>query len=462
MKIRPRLVIAGTGSGVGKTTVTLGLMAALSRRKRTVQGFKVGPDYLDPSYHTAITGRPSRNLDTWMMEPDRMREVFLRGSDGADLSVIEGVMGLYDGKDSRSDEGSAADIAVRLKCPVILVIAIDNMARSAAAVVMGFMQLNREVQIAGVVVNGAGSEGHYRLVKAAIEQTCRIPVVGWLSRDESLRIPERHLGLIPAVERGELHPLFDALADAIEKTVDLDRIEALAHPAPSLETPASRLFAAAVKEKGPRPLIAVARDAAFNFYYPENLELLTQMGADLLMFRPLDGEEVPAEADGLMIGGGFPEEFLQRLAQAEGVKASFRKHIKNGLPTYAECGGYMYLCNEIRTQTGEAYPMVGVIPAAVQMKSHLVALGYRQVRALRDTILLKKGETARGHEYHYSALCRPAFETPYESEGGWGRAREGYATENLLASYTHLHFASNPSMVRRWIDICRQYRVKRA
>ncbi|MFC4077808.1 cobyrinate a,c-diamide synthase [Salinithrix halophila] len=462
-KKRPRLVIAGTGSGVGKTTVTLGLMAAFARRLKAVQGFKIGPDYIDPSYHTVVTGRPSRNLDTWMMPPEHMKEIFLRGSAGADLSLIEGVMGMYDGKDPLSDEGSTADIAIRLESPVILVVNIHSMARSAAAVVLGYQRFTPRVRVAGVIVNRAGSEGHYRLAKAAIEQECGIPVVGWLKRDEGLAIPERHLGLVPAMERGELDPLFETLADSVEKTVDLEALLGLAEEAPLLEEGSQSLFEPRqVSTEEAPPVIAVARDAAFNFYYPENFDLLQLYGAELRFFRPLEGEEVPEDADGLMIGGGFPEEFTDRLAREERVKESVRNAIKKGLPTFAECGGYMYLCEKLVTAKGKEYPMVGVIPATVQMKGRLAALGYREVRALSDTILLEKGETARGHEFHYSSLTHHQPHPPfaYESQGRRGLHSEGFAKENLLAGYTHLHFASNPLMVKRWLELCRRSRRK--
>ncbi|MDN4594552.1 cobyrinate a,c-diamide synthase [Polycladomyces subterraneus] len=460
---RPRIVIAGTGSGVGKTTITLGLMAAFRRRNMTVQGFKTGPDYIDPTYHTAVTGRSSRNLDVWMMPRNRVREIFLRGSEGADLSIVEGVMGLYDGKDPLSDTGSTADIAILLQSPVVLVVDIHSMARSVAAIVMGFQQLNPEVAIRGVIVNKAGSEGHYRLAKAAIEQECGIPVFGWLPRDAELNIPERHLGLIPAVERGELQPLFEQLADVIEQGVDLDALISVADEAPALAWPEERLFVPVAASEGRRPVIAVARDAAFHFYYPENLELLTLAGADLRFFSPLAGEPVPEEADGLMIGGGFPEEFVSELAQEEDVKDSIRRKIAEGLPTFAECGGYMYLCEAIIDRAGREHPMVGVIPAKVTMRDRLAALGYREVTALSDSVLLEKGEKARGHEFHYSALTPETEDYPraYACEGRFGTRLEGYVKGNVLAGYVHLHFASHPEMVRRWLLICREYGKRR-
>ena len=294
-----RIVIAGTNSGAGKTTVTLGLMAALRRLGLTVQGFKVGPDYIDPSYHTALTGRPSRNLDTWMLAPHVVRELFQRGSQGADISVIEGVMGMYDGKDPLSNTGSTAEVSQLLQAPVLLVVNVSSMARSAAAVVLGFQQLEPQVRIAGVIANRVGSKGHYELVKAAIEQVCGVPVVGYLSKQETLQIPERHLGLVPALERGEMAGLFAALADAVEATVDIDRILDIAGQAAPLPAPEPTLFAGSKRE--PMVTIAIARDLAFNFYYPENLELLEWYGARLVTFRPLDGESVPDDADGVYI-----------------------------------------------------------------------------------------------------------------------------------------------------------------
>lgn len=457
------MVIAGSGSGAGKTTVTLGLMAAFKKRGLAVQGFKAGPDYIDPSYHTAVTGRPSRNLDTWMLPPDRMREIFLNGSRGADLSIIEGVMGLYDGKDPLSDRGSTAEISILLQSPVILVVNIHSMARSAAAVVKGFQLLNPRVPIAGVIANRAGSEGHFRLVQAAIEQECGIPVLGWLARDPSIDIPERHLGLVPAIERGEIDPLFERLKEAVERGVDLDRLEEIAAQAPKLHPPADRIFIAQKAENEPSVTIAVARDAAFNFYYPENLELLEQCGARLLFFSPLEGEPVSEDADGLYVGGGFPEEFVRELSADDRVKDSFRQKIVAGLPTFAECGGYMYLSRAIIDREGNSHPMVGVIPAVVQMKDRLAALGYREVEAVSDNLLLRRGEKARGHEFHYSTLTAQTEHYPpaYESSGRRGKHQEGYAREHLLAGYTHLHFASNPAMVKRWIAACKDYGEKR-
>jgi cobyrinic acid a,c-diamide synthase len=451
-----RIVIAGTGSGVGKTTLTIGLMAALKRRGLAVQGFKCGPDYIDPSYHTAVTGRVSRNLDSWMLKHDVVKEILVRGSRGADISVIEGVMGFYDGKRPETNEGSTAEISVLTESPVLLVVNCKSMARSAAAIVKGFQTLSDEVRIVGVIANQVGSEGHYQLVKTAIEQECCVPVVGYMKREEEISIPERHLGLIPSLERGELDGFFEKLADLVEKTVSVERVLELAS-APALEVEPI-LFSGDAVEKKVR--IAVARDAAFNFYYPENLELLESNGAELVYFSPLAGEVVPTHVDGLYIGGGFPEEFADQLAKLVNVKDSVRSAVLTGVPTLAECGGYMYLTDEIVTTEGESYPMVGVISGTVKMQKQLAALGYREVTGRMGNFLLLEGEVAKGHEFHYSTFSTSEQQpAAYRTKGLRGEKEEGFVRENVVAGYTHLHFASNPKIVRTWIEKCLEVRA---
>ncbi|WJQ82873.1 cobyrinate a,c-diamide synthase [Brevibacillus brevis] len=446
-----RIVIAGTGSGAGKTTVTIGLMAALKRKGHTVQGFKCGPDYIDPTYHTAVTGRASRNLDSFMLEHEIVKEIFVRGSEGADISIIEGVMGMYDGKEATSDKGSTAEISILTGSPVLLVVNCQSMARSAAAIVKGFQLLNPQARIVGVIANKVGSEGHHKIVKAAIEQECGIPVVGYLKRENELEIPERHLGLVPSVERGELTPLFEKLADLIAETVDLEQIWELAKAEPLQAEPA--LFAP--RKASANVTIAVAKDPAFHFYYPENLELLEAYGAKLAFFSPLAGEGVPEDADGLYIGGGFPEEFAAELSQNEAVKQSIRSAITKGLPTLAECGGYMFLTEAIVTTDGDSYPMVGLIPGKVTMQKKLAALGYREVRGKEGNFLIGTEEQAKGHEFHYSTYASDQeLPAAYETKGLRGTKPEGYVQENLVAGYTHLHFGSNPDLVERWLSRC--------
>lgn len=507
-----RILIAGTGSGSGKTTAALGIMAALRRRGKAVQGFKCGPDYIDPGYHTAITDRISRNLDSWMMSPMGVREIYVRGSQGADISVIEGVMGFYDGKDPTSHTGSTAEISQLLECPVVLVVDCSGMGRSAAAIVQGFQRFADDIRIAGVIANRVGSEGHYGIVRAAIEQECGIPALGWLRRDDAVALPERHLGLIPALARGELQPLFERLADLAESGIDLDGLLALAESPPVLaertifpqQVPASppspqpgalrrpepgasqtEQSAAPVLSLRPpgaepshaprfepadrasaqrNPLrIAIAKDAAFHFYYPENLELLEAYGAECVYFSPLAGEEVPQDASGLYIGGGFPEEYAPILSRQEPPKRSIRDAVLSGMPTLAECGGYMYLTNEIRTRDGGKYPMIGLIPGSTVMKDRLQSFGYREIHGMERNFLFGQGETARGHEFHYSVV-EPDEEWPpaYWVKGRKGEHAEGYMSGSLVAGFSHIHFASNPRLAARWLECCREYAQRKS
>ncbi|MDA8351847.1 MAG: cobyrinate a,c-diamide synthase [Firmicutes bacterium] len=457
----PRLIVAGTGSGVGKTTVTLGLLAAMKRRGIAVQAYKAGPDYIDPGFHSAVTGRSSRNLDSWMLGKDGMREVFLRGASKAEVCVVEGVMGLFDGEAPDRNDGSTAEIAAELNTPVVLVTDASGAARSAAAVVRGFQVFDPAVEIGGVILNRVGSEGHAQMLKTAIEQECDIPVLGALPWDESRLLPERHLGLIPAWEQGQRNRWLKQVTDQVESHIDLDRLLSLARQKTPVSMPeACRYPCPRRDEQG--PVIAVAKDEAFHFYYEENLELLRYYGAHLHMFSPLQGEDLPEAIDGLYLGGGFPEEFAERLSRQTRLMDFLRDRIQSGLPTYAEGGGFMFLCDSLTDRHGERYAMAGVIPAQVEMSSRLAAMGYREVCAKRDSLLLAKGETARGHEFHYSRLSTPReWEPLYSSRGSFGSGGEGYGHDRLLASYTHLHFLSQPSMARRWVEICRAYKRER-
>ncbi|MEK5332460.1 cobyrinate a,c-diamide synthase [Lysinibacillus sp. FSL W8-0992] len=449
-----RFVLAGTGSGVGKTTFTIGLMKALQEKGKVVQGFKCGPDYIDPSYHTAVTGRVSRNIDSWMFSHDAVRDIVARASMDADVSIIEGVMGFYDGKSPLSDEGSAADISVVTESPVILIVNCASMARSVAAVVKGFQLLSDQPNIVGVIANQVGSVGHYEIAKAAIEQECGIPVIGYLKRETGIDIPSRHLGLIPAIERGELDSFFDKLGALMAETIDLDLLLSLTK-APVLEE-TGQLFA---EQPAKNICIAVAKDAAFNFYYEENLALLRAKGATLQFFSPLANEPVPAEADGLYIGGGFPEEFADTLAKNTDVKTSIREAIAKGLPTLAECGGFMYLTEAITNSQGERHEMLGVIPGEVAMQTKLAALGYREIFGTTSNFLIGKDEQAKGHEFHYSSYSGTHDTPAYETKGRFGNKEEGYQTGNLVAGYTHFHFVSNPKLVENWLTACKKVKT---
>jgi len=452
-----RLVIGGTGSGVGKTTLTIGLMAALQQKGWKVQGFKCGPDYIDPTYHTAVTGRKSRNLDSWMLDHEIVRDIYARASADADISIIEGVMGFYDGKNPLHNQGSTAEISILTESPVLLVVNCAAMARSAAAIVKGFQLLSEEPNIVGVIANRVGSESHYKLVKAAIEQECGIPVVGYLKKESGIEIPERHLGLVPSIERGELEPFFQQLGELVSATIDLDQIMSLAETS-TIEPFASSIFTPKSKETKVR--IAVAKDAAFNFYYQENIELLEANGVECIYFSPLQGECLPADVDGLYLGGGFPEEYAADLASHENVRLSIKQGILEGLPTLAECGGFMYLTESIQTRSGEVYPMVGIIPGQVKMQSKLAALGYREITGESGNFLLSGEEQAKGHEFHYSTF-ESAGDQPfaYQTKGMRGMKKEGYMKGNLIAGYTHFHFASCPSIVDRWVQACQEWKA---
>jgi cobyrinic acid a,c-diamide synthase len=445
-----RIVIAGTESGVGKTTITIGLMAALKQKGYIVQGFKCGPDYIDPTYHTAVTGRPSRNLDSWMVGHEAVQAICAKGCEGADIAIIEGVMGMFDGKRPTTNEGTTAEISVLTNSPVLLVVDCAGMARSAAAVVRGFQTFDERVRIAGVIANRVGSEGHFRLVKTAIEQECGIPVIGFLTKEDALNIPERHLGLIPSIERGELDHFFAELGERIAKTVDLNALLELAE-APALNVPRSYFDV----NKSYDVRIAVAKDAAFHFYYPENLEMLQAYGAELVFFSPLAGETLPDGVHGLYIGGGFPEEFAKQLSEQQSVKQSIKAAIESGLPTLAECGGFMFLTEAIETTDGAHYDMVGVIPGRIVMHPKLVALGYREVKGEPGNFLLPEGLRARGHEFHYSTYeTRGEIPFAYETTGLRGTKKDGYQHQNLIAGYVHFHFASCPPMVENWLTKC--------
>jgi cobyrinic acid a,c-diamide synthase len=456
--IARRIVIAGTGSGVGKTTVTIGLMSALKKVGLTVQGFKCGPDYIDPSYHTAVTNRTSRNLDSWMLTKDRVLDIFTHGSQGSDIAIIEGVMGFFDGKNPETNEGSTAEISLITKSPVLLVVNCESMARSAAAIVKGFQLFAEGPRIVAVIANKVGSEGHFQLVKKAIEQECHVPVIGYLKRELDIEIPERHLGLIPSMERGELDPYFDKLGELVNESVDIEKLLELAVARPLKVNRESSIF---VKKKEPVVKIAVAKDSAFNFYYPENLEIMEAKGMEIVYFSPLADEELPKDVDGLYIGGGFPEEFAHDLASNEKAKHSVKEAIENGLPTLAECGGFMYLTESIETTEMQKYEMAGVIPGRVQMQSRLAALGYREISGQNANFILENTR-ARGHEFHYSTFLAAEEEVPYayETTGMRGVSKEGFLLHNLVAGYTHFHFASCPEMVENWIKKCLENRGK--
>ncbi|TDA69449.1 MAG: cobyrinate a,c-diamide synthase [Clostridia bacterium] len=439
----PRLVIAATHSSAGKTTTTMGLMAALRQQGCTVQGFKVGPDYLDPAYHAEITGRPSHNLDTWMLGEARVLEIFARACRGADIALIEGVMGLYDGH-GRDGRGSTAEVAELLAAPVILLVDCHGLGASAAAMVLGYQRYDPRVRLAGVICNRVSGQKHYRLVKDAIEAATGLPVLGYLPWERELQVPERHLGLVARPEGSPLKPLRDKLAAILAETVDWTGLLATAQSAPAVETEATVVPPLC----SPPVKVALARDAAFHFYYQDALELLTSLGAELVPFSPLADRELPAGTRGVILGGGFPEMFLPELAANASMRRSLARAAAQGLPVYAECGGLMYLCREV-----DGYPMVGVVPARVEMTVRLQGFGYTRARSLADNPICQAGQEVWGHAFHYSRLNPESPEFPWAWEADGGR-REGFVAGNVLASYLHLHWGANPEWAGSFLRRC--------
>jgi cobyrinic acid a,c-diamide synthase len=449
------LVIAGTQSGVGKTTVTLGLLAALRRRGLVVQPFKVGPDFIDPGHHSRAAGRVSRNLDGWMLSREANLALFRRQACQADVAVVEGVMGLFDGYDGASEAGSTAQMAKWLHLPVLLVVDARAMARSAAALVHGFADFDPDLSLAGVLFNRIGSPTHLEYLQQAMASLQGVRCFGGLPRDRELAIPERHLGLSTT----EDHPLEEAylhhLADWLEHHLDL---EGLLEALPRLllpEEPAPAPPAATVR-------LGVAKDRAFCFYYPENLELLAAAGAELVFFSPLNDRELPADLHGIYLGGGYPELAAERLAANAGLRDALKERAAGGLPIYAECGGLMYLAREIRDLEGRAHAMAGVLPFTVRMLPRLKALGYREITLTAPGLLGPAETRARGHEFHYSEIVgepdgvsRLYRLTPRR---GGAAMSEGYCQNHVLASYVHLHFGSNPEVARSLVASCRAYK----
>ena len=447
-----RLLIGAPASGNGKTTITLALMALLTSQGKRVQGFKVGPDYIDPSFHHLVTGRPSYNLDIWMGGEADVRRTFLRHSRDADISIIEGVMGLLDGVSSDANWGSSAHVAEVLDCPVLLVLDVHAMARSAAAVVKGFQVLAGNATIAGVILNRVGSARHGAMVRWAIEQETGVPVLGFLQHDESVLLPERHLGLVTAEEtREDSRRKLDVAGRLLGEHLDLDRLwrVAMADEHPELVD----VSVPRVSRSGKRPHVAIAFDRAFNFYYPANLDLLTAMGAELLWFRPTLGERIPAGATHLYLGGGFPEEYVEDLVQHSGMMRDMRDRIvADGLPTLAECGGYMFLGEAIWVH-GQRFPMAGAIPMETEMTPSLQELGYRELTVLSDGVF-PSGSQFRGHAYHHSKIRRASgLVSAYAvSSARATMAPEGHSSPTLVAGYSHLYFPSAPDAVRAWLE----------
>jgi cobyrinic acid a,c-diamide synthase len=444
-------MIAGTNSGVGKTTVTLGIMSALVKKGMMVQGFKSGPDYIDPSHHNRVTGNASRNLDTWIMGNGICQELFERSAIKADISVIEGVMGLYDGSIDSTDLGSSAHLAKVLKAPVILVINAKGMAQSAGAMVLGYKEYDKDINLAGVIVNNVASQNHYDYIKKSIEETCSIPVLGYLQRNKEVTIPERHLGLIPSAENKSPSILYEILGKMVLETIDIDELLKVARSADDFPNYKKTIF-----QKNNRNFdvqIALAKDEAFCFYYQDDIELFESLGAKIRYFSPLADKRIPDDVDAIFIGGGFPELYAERLMMNKSMRNAILDAASQGTVIYGECGGMMYLLEKIIDTEGRPSKMCGVLEGTSRMENKRQGLGYVSVNALCDNPLCKKGDTFRAHEFHWSRLSDIPEETVYAYEkrksNGKRCGLDGiYSKDNIIASYTHVHFSSNPELAR--------------
>jgi cobyrinic acid a,c-diamide synthase len=457
---KPRIVVAGTASDCGKTTVATGLMGALVKKGIAVQGFKVGPDYLDPSYHSRVTGRPSRNLDTWLMGEHGVCETFRKATLDADMAVIEGVMGLFDGSASTSDEQTTAEIARLLKSPAILVVDAHAVGRSVAAQVLGFSRMARGFEIKGVILNRIGSERHFLLCKEAIEHETSISVIGHLRFDKELELPSRHLGLHSATK--EVDDKIQMISKFVEESTDLDSIRSIATEAPEVNLMdvndgENDQLRSEPASNGIR--IGVALDESFSFYYEDNLDELRRLGANIRFFSPIHDRELP-EVDLIYIGGGYPEINAELLEKNNSMRHEIHKSFEDGMPIYAECGGLMYLGRETTSVDGKRHKMAGVFDLDTKMTQRL-RLGYTEMESVSDTPISTRQDRLYGHEFHYSSAenvssdCKFAFRLIRGK--GIARSMDGCMSQSALGCFGHLHFCRAKKGPRRLVELAQQY-----
>jgi cobyrinic acid a,c-diamide synthase len=454
-------LVAGTASGVGKTTTALALMAALRQRGLEVQPFKCGPDFLDNSHHTAICGRASRNLDTWMLDLESNRSLFASACQGAGAAVVEGMMGLFDGVSGGGEQGSSAEIAKFLGLPVVLVVDASKSARSLAAVIKGFESFDTDLRFAGVVLNGVAGDNHYRLLEQAILSSCSVPILGWLPRNVEVAIPERHLGLHSAVEQTNSLEKLKAFANFAEQNLDIDQLlRAAAYAQP--EEPAAPM-AKSLAVPGPERIrVGVALDRAFSFYYEDNFDILRQHGAEVVPFSPLAASKLPDDLDALYLGGGYPELHAPALSENKSLLAAIREFADSGRPIYAECGGMMYLATMLTNLEGESFLLADVLPLRITMTEKLVRFGYVEVQFTEDCLLGAEGTRVRGHSFHFSEVAAApelsaAYRVNYSLSGR--QEKEGYSKDRVLASYIHLHFRANPSIIASFLNHAQKARA---
>ncbi len=466
----PRMLIAADRSSAGKTTIAVGLMSVFSKEGYVVQPFKVGLDYIDPSYHSEVTGRFSRNLDGFLMNRHAIIEVFSHAIRGADIGIIEGVRGLYEGLESLSDVGSTAQIAKMLHTPVILVIDARSITRSTAALVKGYHSFDRRIDIRGVILNNIGSPTHATKAKEAIEHYTGIEVVGQVPRNDSMHLAMRHLGLVPASEGLKRDSAFrkqlENIEDIVQSCVDVDKVLEIAKSAEQLPRVTPKAFVSSHKghiAHKSRVHIGVAYDEAFNFYYHDLFDLFSLNGTDIVFFSPLHDKEVP-NVDGIYIGGGYPELFADELERNHSMRDSIASRAQSGVPIFAECGGLMYLTESL-TYGGRTSKMAGVIPANTNMMNKRV-IGYVAGTTIRDTVIGGKGTRFRGHEFHYSELTdlsnKPKFAFQLQKGAGISDGYDGIQVGQTLASYSHVHPLSYPNLAANFAESCAKLRDRTA
>ncbi|WP_129596154.1 cobyrinate a,c-diamide synthase [Anaerophilus nitritogenes] len=449
-----RFVLAGTQSGVGKTTVSIGIMAALTKRGLDVAPFKVGPDYIDPAFHTFVTNNQSRNLDSWLLDEDIIKKLFVKNAKDK-ISIIEGVMGLYDGYGTSKDEGSTAHVSKILKSPVVLIVNGKGISTSAAAQVLGYKIYDEDVDIKGVILNNISGEAHYELLKESIERDTNIKCVGYLKPNKNISLESRHLGLIPSGEVKDLKEKINTISDMVEETIDLDALIQIAQEAESVED-----FIYEEEKTVKDVNIGVAFDQAFNFYYQDNLDLLKELGANLIYFSPLRDNALPKNIHGLYIGGGFPEVFAKELSKNISMKESIKKSIQNGMPTYAECGGFMYLTKAITTLEDETYEMVGIFDTVSKMTTRLQRFGYVHVNIDKPCSIAREKSYIKAHEFHRSLIEEnDTIEYAYivdkiKNEQKIKSWKCGVKKYNALGAYAHIHFYSNKNIAKSFLKNC--------
>ena len=446
----PRIVLAAPGSGSGKTTITCGLLQALTERGRKVFSFKCGPDYIDPSFSERVIGVPSGTLDLFFSEPDTLRRLFLRNAAGAEISVVEGVMGYYDGLGAATEEASTYAVAKALSAPVVLIVDARGQSLSALATLEGFLRFRPDSGIRGVIFNRMS--GHvYEALKPEIEKLGVRPL-GYLPKSDRLMIESRHLGLVSPGEIENLSEKLHELAKTLEETLDIDEILAMAEEAEPLPAPP-----APARPKGPKARIAAARDEAFSFWYRDNLALLSELGAEICFFSPLHDPCLPEGVRGLILPGGYPELYAEALSGNISMRKSIASAIKAGMPCLAECGGFLYLHRELLDPSGAAFPMCGLIDAKAWKTERLGRFGYITLRTEWDRGLLLPGETIRAHEFHYYESSDPGTDVRAEKPTGKRSWECIHDRGNLFAGFPHLFYESNPQFIMRFLERCSEY-----